>query len=80
MKYTSLCLFLSPYVATAQFQTFQTAGELRAAVDQYMNNGKEEAMAKYGDISVWNVSLVDDMTGKLLAVIYFPFENRYSTS
>ena len=79
MKSIAFVLFLLASVARAQFQTFQTAGELRVAVGQYMN-GTEELVAKYGDISLWNVSLVDDMTGKLLLLRYSSLLRIQTTS
>lgn len=48
-----------------QCPAFRTSGELRVAVEEWVNvNGSEAALIeKYCDISLWNVSLVDDMTG-----------------
>lgn len=67
MKSLTTFLFLSiSTLSNAQFQTFQSAGELQVAVGQFMSTEFEEVSAvagKYGDISEWNVSLVDDMKG-----------------
>ena len=39
----------------------KTKKELQIAVDLWCDN-KEEAIKKYGDISIWNTSLINDMS------------------
>ena len=49
----------------------KTKNELKKAVDLWCDN-KEEAIKKYGDISIWNTSLIVDMSNLLIPKIRDP--------
>lgn len=50
--------------SNSSYKVFETSGELVVAVGRWLGNQSALVEETYGDISVWNVSLVDDMSGK----------------
>jgi hypothetical protein len=47
----------------ASYSAFDNDGELRVALESWVNNDTVQVIAKYGTIDTWNVSLITDFKG-----------------
>ena len=70
LKNTNILKFILPIIDEFVRYTFKTNEELKQAVDEWCED-KENAIKKYGHISIWNTKYITDMSMLFYRQIFF---------
>ena len=70
LKNTNILKLILPIIDEFVRYTFKTNEELKQAVDEWCED-KENAIKKYGHISIWNTKYITDMSMLFYRQIFF---------